>query len=262
MLSKNVPLVALLVTTWLLQRAGWTTRAEWLLRAGMAVIWLTEGLFPKILFQQQTELDIVAALNPLPINAGGLLVFVGVCQILSAFAVLMLRGRILSIVLARCRHRRRPGSPPHQVTPRPHRHFVSHRVNGTAVGSKQVSIRRPPGGAKGELRVGQIYPKTSRGRFQSFLYAVIPTGKPSKQTTGSRMNKLTRVDVSEQELEVFLNVADRLGIGVRDLLEKDVPFREMELAGHELGRAIAPKPARSCGGDKRARSVCGSQTDS
>jgi hypothetical protein len=37
------------------------------------------------------------------------------------------------------------------------------------------------------------------------------------------MNKLTRVDVSEQELEVFLNVADRLGIGVRDLLEKDVP---------------------------------------
>jgi Trp operon repressor len=53
------------------------------------------------------------------------------------------------------------------------------------------------------------------------------------------MNKMTRVDVSEQELEVFLNVADRLGIGVRDLLEKDVPFREMELAGHELGRAIA-----------------------
>jgi hypothetical protein len=44
------------------------------------------------------------------------------------------------------------------------------------------------------------------------------------------MNKMTRVDVSEQELEVFLNVADRLGIGVRDLLEKDVPFREMELA--------------------------------
>jgi hypothetical protein len=53
------------------------------------------------------------------------------------------------------------------------------------------------------------------------------------------MNKMTRVDVSEQELELFLNVADRLGIGVRDLLEKDVPFREMELAGHELGRAIA-----------------------
>jgi hypothetical protein len=53
------------------------------------------------------------------------------------------------------------------------------------------------------------------------------------------MNTMTRVDVSEQELEVFLNVADRLGIGVRDLLEKDVPFREMELAGHELGRAIA-----------------------
>ena len=97
-------------------------------------------------------------------------------------------------------------------------------------------------GAKGELRAGQIYPKTSIGRFQVFLYAVIPTGKPgkpSKQTTGSRMNTMTRVDVSEQELEVFLNVADRLGIGVRDLLEKDVPFREMELAGHELGRAIA-----------------------
>ena len=100
MLSKNVPLLALIVTVWLLQREGWTKRTEWLLRAGMAVIWVTEGLFPKILFQQQIELDIVAAVNPLPIDAGNLLVILGVCQILSGIAVLIFRGPLLSIVLA------------------------------------------------------------------------------------------------------------------------------------------------------------------
>src|SRR5436305_538886 len=33
-LSKNVSMVAVIVTAWLLEREGWTARAEWMLRAG------------------------------------------------------------------------------------------------------------------------------------------------------------------------------------------------------------------------------------
>ena len=50
---------------------------------------------------------------------------------------------------------------------------------------------------------------------------------------------MTLAGINEQDWEVFLDVADRLGIDVRNLLKRDVPFREMEAAGHELGRAIA-----------------------
>ena len=100
MLSKNVPLVALIITTFLLDRDGWSRRSEWLLRAGMAVIWITEGLFPKILFQQQIELDVVANINPLPIESSTLLVILGAGQIVSGFSVLGLRGRLLSTLLA------------------------------------------------------------------------------------------------------------------------------------------------------------------
>lgn len=50
---------------------------------------------------------------------------------------------------------------------------------------------------------------------------------------------MTRAKITEQEWKVFLNVADRMGINVRGLLEKDALFREMEAAGHELGRVVA-----------------------
>ena len=50
---------------------------------------------------------------------------------------------------------------------------------------------------------------------------------------------MTDTSINEQDWKVFLDVADRLGIDVRGLLERDVPFREMEAAGHELGLAIA-----------------------
>jgi len=99
-LTKNLPLVALIVTTWLLERECWTRRTEWLLRTGMAVIWITEGLVPKILFQQSLELDVVGRVNPLPLDAGSLLVILGVGQVLSGIAALALRGRWLSVVLA------------------------------------------------------------------------------------------------------------------------------------------------------------------
>lgn len=45
--------------------------------------------------------------------------------------------------------------------------------------------------------------------------------------------------ITEQEWEVFLGVADRLGIDVRTLLKEDVRFHDLEAAGHALGRAVA-----------------------
>jgi hypothetical protein len=62
---------------------------------------------------------------------------------------------------------------------------------------------------------------------------------PVKQQPSSRMNEMARAVISEQDWQVFMGVADQLGIDVRGPLERDVPFREMEAVGHELGRAIA-----------------------
>jgi len=50
---------------------------------------------------------------------------------------------------------------------------------------------------------------------------------------------MARAKISEQEWEVFLGVADRLGIDVRPLLKEDVRFHVLESAGHALGRAVA-----------------------
>jgi hypothetical protein len=48
-LLKNIPLVTLLLCAWFVHRHGWTLTSEWLLRAGITSIWITEGRFPKIL---------------------------------------------------------------------------------------------------------------------------------------------------------------------------------------------------------------------
>jgi hypothetical protein len=50
---------------------------------------------------------------------------------------------------------------------------------------------------------------------------------------------MAKVKISEQEWQCFLDVADRLGINVRGLLNEDVRFTVMEEAGHRLGRAVA-----------------------
>jgi hypothetical protein len=50
---------------------------------------------------------------------------------------------------------------------------------------------------------------------------------------------MARAKISNQEWEVFLGVADRLGIDVRPLLKEDVRFHVMEAAGHALGQAVA-----------------------
>lgn len=98
-LSKNLPLVALIVVSGRLQRQGWTVGTEWLLRAGMACVWFTEGLFPKILFHQSLEIDVVRNLGVSAQTAEHLITVVGVCQMASSVAVLVGRGRLVSLLL-------------------------------------------------------------------------------------------------------------------------------------------------------------------
>ncbi len=101
-LTKNLPLLAVVGCAWFLWQEGWSPRAHWLLRIGVAVIWLTEGLFPKILFQQPLELEMVAAAAPavgLPVEPSHFLVAMGLAQIASGLGVLLLRGRALKLLL-------------------------------------------------------------------------------------------------------------------------------------------------------------------
>ncbi len=98
-LSKNLPLLAVVGCCWLLQREGWSPRASWVLRVGMAIIWVTEGLFPKILFRQPWEIDTVAASGLVPMEASHFLIVMGLAQILSGVAALLLSGRLLQLLL-------------------------------------------------------------------------------------------------------------------------------------------------------------------
>ncbi len=98
-LSKNIPFVALVLTTWLTQREGWTPRALWVLRAGVAAIWITEGIVPKILFQGEYEREVVSRSGLVPIDPGTFLYVLGAAQALSGIAVLVLRGRWLRLLL-------------------------------------------------------------------------------------------------------------------------------------------------------------------
>ncbi|MCC6215002.1 MAG: DoxX-like family protein [Polyangiaceae bacterium] len=100
MLTKNLPFVAAVVAAWLLEREGATPRARWLVRGGAAMVWITEGLFPKLLFQQASELGIAEQMG---VAAGRPELFVGalgVAQLASGVAVLALRGRLRRLVLS------------------------------------------------------------------------------------------------------------------------------------------------------------------
>jgi hypothetical protein len=99
MVTKNLPLLAAIGTAWLVDREGWTPRARWLLRGGVALIWISEGVFPKILFQQDVELKIAADTIPLSVAPGTVLLVIGACQAVSGVLVLLLRGRPLRVVL-------------------------------------------------------------------------------------------------------------------------------------------------------------------
>jgi hypothetical protein len=98
-LTKNVPLLATLGTAWLLWREGSNRRAEWLLRGGMAVIWVTEGLFPKILFPAAWEVALVARSGLVHGDAAVFLRVMGACEVVAGVAALLLRGRPLRWLL-------------------------------------------------------------------------------------------------------------------------------------------------------------------
>lgn len=98
MLSKNLPLLVVIGVVFEMERHGPTPRALAALRFGMAVVWLTEGIFPKLLFQHPWELGLVARLH-LPGDPSLLVGGLGVVQALSGIAALTLRGSALRLVL-------------------------------------------------------------------------------------------------------------------------------------------------------------------
>ena len=99
-LTKNIPLMVALWTAWKIEREGWSERTEWILRLGMAFIWFTEGLIPKILFQQREEIDIAIASGCSLGHPDILLRVIGSLQILSGILALSLKKlRWLVLVL-------------------------------------------------------------------------------------------------------------------------------------------------------------------
>lgn len=98
-LSKNLPLLGVLACATLSARQVPARRVVWLLRVSMALPWLTEGLFPKLLFVQEQELAVVRASGLVPMDPTLFLNLLGVAQIASAAAALLLRGRALQILL-------------------------------------------------------------------------------------------------------------------------------------------------------------------
>ncbi len=98
-LTKNLPLLALVLVSWLLEREGLTPRAARLLRVGAALPWLTEGLLPKVLFQGAYEREVVARSGLVPIDPGAFLVLLGLGQLAAGLLVLTLAGRPLRWLL-------------------------------------------------------------------------------------------------------------------------------------------------------------------
>lgn len=99
MLTKNLPIVGLILAVRLVETEGWTARALWTLRVGMAVVWITEGILPKILFQQPMELAVVVNSGLVPGNPATFLTGLGVAQALSGVAALLLPRRAAAVLL-------------------------------------------------------------------------------------------------------------------------------------------------------------------
>ena len=100
MLSKNLQFLVVLWVLLLVEKEGhFSAQAQRILRVGMAVVWLTEGLFPKILFQQQIELQMVPRIGIHSVSASVLVGAMGASQILSAILALTLRGKWLRLLL-------------------------------------------------------------------------------------------------------------------------------------------------------------------
>lgn len=91
-LTKNVPLLAALLAAWEIQARGWSPRPWRVLQWGVAFIWLSEGILPKMLFQQQVELSIAERTGLSFGNPSAVLLLIGGMQAASGVATLLLRG--------------------------------------------------------------------------------------------------------------------------------------------------------------------------
>lgn len=98
-LTKNIPIVASLWTAYLLAREGFTPRVDLLLRVAAGLIWITEGIFPKLLFQSPMELAVLGAFGVPAAAASTLIRVTGVAQALSGVLVFKLTGRPLAVLL-------------------------------------------------------------------------------------------------------------------------------------------------------------------
>ncbi len=94
MVSKNLPFLGLVATVAWVQEEGWSPRAVWTLRAGMAAVWFTEGLGPKVFFQQPIELAVVANSGLVALDPRTFLMGLGLAQAASGAAALLLPGRL------------------------------------------------------------------------------------------------------------------------------------------------------------------------
>ena len=91
LLTKNLPLLAILAVLWRLDRQGWDARGEMLLRIGMAAIWLTDGVAAQFLYGF-TAPDLERVQACLPIDAALVVRLLGVLAAASCVAALALRG--------------------------------------------------------------------------------------------------------------------------------------------------------------------------
>lgn len=100
-LSKNLQFLCILLVSYVVEKEGeFSEKTLSILRLGMACVWFTEGLFPKLLFQQQVELQMVPQLGITFVSPSVAVGCIGICQILSGCLALLLKGTPLRFVLS------------------------------------------------------------------------------------------------------------------------------------------------------------------
>lgn len=100
MLSKNLPLLAVIAVVARLPHEGWSERVTRWLRGGMAIVWITEGLGPKVLFQLPLEIAVVAGSGLVPMDPSLFLRLLGLGQAASGVAAWILPPRAAAILCA------------------------------------------------------------------------------------------------------------------------------------------------------------------
>jgi uncharacterized membrane protein YphA (DoxX/SURF4 family) len=98
-LTKNVPLAAAIVALAMVDAEGWSLRAERVLRGGVAAIWISEGLLPKILFSQAMEREVVARTGLVPMDPGHFLIVMGLLEVAAGVLTFVLEGPALRALL-------------------------------------------------------------------------------------------------------------------------------------------------------------------